>query len=417
MKTIPNDTQMVDLDVLDFTFGGDAFGRMEDGKPVFVPFAIPGERVRVRIPTERKDYNIGELVEVLKPSPRRQKPRCPHFGVCGGCHYQHLEYAHQLEVKNKIVLDQMRRIGKMAEPPVNPIIPSPQEWNYRNSMQFHLSPSGKPGFKDTSGANVLEVNECHLPLPELGELWPKLDIDPSTGINRVLLRAGSDGELLAGLESEFEIPPQLELDLPLSLHYLGKQQDYLMAGDEYNVMTVGGVNFAVSPRSFFQVNLPQAEAMVNYVLQNCEVSLESTLLDLYCGVGLFSAFLAPRVKQLVGVELSESACDDFALNLDAYENVSLYVGRVEEVVSSLELRPDIVILDPPRAGLDKRVVEYLKTVSPSKLIYVSCDPSTLARDCRRLMEGGFKVESIQPFDLFPQTYHVETVVLMSRVKE
>lgn len=406
--------QVIDLDVLDFTFGGDTFGRVEDGKPVFVPFAIPGERVRVRIPTTRKDYSIGELVEVLSPSPRRVQPRCRHFGICGGCHYQHLSYEHQLEIKQKIVLDQMRRIGKMQDPPVKAIVPSPLEWNYRNTMQFHISPGGRPGFRDTRGAEVVEVQECHLPLPELADLWPNLDIDPASGIDRVMLRAGSDGELLAGLEGSAEKPPELSIDFPLSLHYLGRQQDYLMAGDAFSTMTVNGVNFAVSPRSFFQVNLPQAEAMVKYVLSICEVSKTITVLDLYCGVGLFSAFLAPQVKQLMGVELSESACNDFALNLDAYDNVSLYIGKVEDVVSSLEIKPDLVIVDPPRAGLDKRVVEYLKAAAPRQVIYVSCDPSTLARDCKRLVDGGFRVESIQPFDLFPQTYHLENVVLLSR---
>jgi len=164
-------SQLIDLDVLDFAFGGAAFGRMADGKPVFVPFAIPGERVRVSIPQERKDYNIGELVEVLTPSPRRIEPRCRHFGVCGGCHYQHLTYAHQLEVKQKIVLDQMKRIGKLVDPPIQPIVLSPAEWNYRNTMQFHISSAGKPGFRDTSGLVVMEAQECHLPLPEIGDLW------------------------------------------------------------------------------------------------------------------------------------------------------------------------------------------------------------------------------------------------------
>ncbi len=415
--TNTNDTQVIDLDVLDFTFGGAAFGRMEDGKPVFVPFAIPGEKVRVRLPIERKDYNIGELVEVLVPSPRRVEPRCRHFGVCGGCHYQHISYEHQLEIKQKIVIDQMQRIGKMQDPPVRSIIPSPAEWNYRNTMQFHISPGGRPGFRDTKGTKVVEVQECHLPLQELGELWPNLDIDPASGIDRVLLRVGSDGELLAGLEGNPGKPPELVIDFPLSLYYLGSQQDYLMAGDAFSTMTVNDVNFAVSPRSFFQVNLPQAEAMVNYVLANCEVSKTSTVLDLYCGVGLFSAFLAPRVKELAGVELSESACTDFALNLDAFDNVSLFIGKVENIVSSLEIKPDLVIVDPPRAGLDKRVVAYLNESSARQIIYVSCDPSTLARDCSRLVDGGYKVESIQPFDLFPQTYHVETVVLMSRTND
>jgi 23S rRNA (uracil1939-C5)-methyltransferase len=414
MMNEPEITKLVDLDVVDFTFGGDAFGRMEDGKPVFVPFAMPGEKVRVRIPTEKKDYCIGKLEQVISPSLRRVVPRCEHFTDCGGCHYQHLSYEHQLEVKQKIVTDQLRRIGKISDPQVNEIIPSPMQWNYRNTVQFHVSPNGKLGFRESNGSRIVEVKECHLPVPELGELWPKLDIDPASGINRIMLRVGSDGELLAGLECEHDFPPEFNLDFPLSVHFLGKEQDYLLAGDSHSVMTVNGVDFMVSPRSFFQVNLAQAEAMVQYVLANCEVSSNSTVLDLYCGVGLFSAFLAPKVKELVGVELSESACNDFATNLDARDNVSLYIGRVEEIVPSLQVLPDLVIVDPPRAGLDKKVVETLKKSSTRQLVYVSCDPSTLARDCKRLIEGGFAIDKVQPFDLFPQTYHVETIVLMSR---
>ena len=403
-----------ELELLDFTFGGDAFGRLADGKPVFVPFGLPGELVRVQIPQEKPDYCFGRLVEILTPSPRRIQARCPHFTACGGCHYQHLSYEHQLEVKHKIVTDQMRRIGKISEPAVNPVVPSAAEWNYRNTMQFHLSPAGKPGFKDGTGERVVEITECHLPVPGVNEVWPNLDIEAGIGINRVMLRAGTDGDVLAGLEGALDRPPELKLDMPISLHYLGKGQDFLMAGDAYSVMTVNGVDFAVSPRSFFQVNLPQAEAMVKYVLANCGATHESTVLDLYCGVGLFSRFLAPLVTALAGVELSESACNDFALNLDAFDNVSLYVGKVEDIASSIEIHPDLVILDPPRAGLDKRVVAYLAESTAKRLVYVSCDPATLARDCRRLTAGGFEIESIQPFDLFPQTFHVETVCLLTR---
>jgi len=406
-----------ELELLDFTFGGDAFGRLADGKPVFVPFGLPGERVRVQIPQEKPDYCLGRLVEIITPSPRRIDARCPHFTDCGGCHYQHLAYEHQLEVKHKIVTDQMRRIGKITEPAVNPVVPSPDQWNYRNTMQFHLSPGGKPGFKDTTGEVVVEIRECHLPVAEISDVWPNLEIDPRVGVKRIMLRAGSDGEMMVGLEGELDTPPELTLDMPLSMHYLGRGQDFLLAGDAYSMMTVNGIDFAVSPRSFFQVNLPQAEAMVKYLLANCGATPESTVLDLYCGVGLFSAFLAPLVKELVGVELSESACNDFAVNLDVYENVSLYVGKVEDIVSIIEVKPDVVILDPPRAGLDKRVVKYLSESSVNRLVYVSCDPATLARDCRRLVDSGYKVESIQPFDLFPQTFHVETVVLMSRTND
>lgn len=408
---------IVELDILDFTFGGDAFGRMADGKPVFVPFAMPGDRVRVRLPNVIKDYGFGQLVEVVKPAAGRIAPRCRHFSVCGGCHYQHIAYEQQLAVKQKIVADQMRRIGKITSPLVNEIIPSPNDWHYRATMQFHLSENGKPGFRASGGAEVVEISECHLPVPEINEIWPLLDIDSASGIKRVLLRAGSDGELLAGLESERELPPEFNVDFPLSVHFLGRGGDYLMAGDAHNVMTVNGVDFAVSPRSFFQVNLAQAGRMVDYILANVSIDSKDTALDLYSGVGLFSVFLAPRVKELVAVESSESACDDFAANQDKFDNVSLYIGTAEQVLSGLQLQPDVVIVDPPRAGLGKGVVDYLVKSTARELVYVSCDPATLARDCKRLVDGGFTIRSIQPFDLFPQTYHVETVVLITRVKE
>jgi len=253
-----------------------------------------------------------------------------------------------------------------------------------------------------------------LPMAEIGALWPQLDIDPGSGIKRVMLRVGSDGELLAGLESAGELPPEFNLDFPLSVHFLGSGGDYLMAGDAHNLMTVNGVDFLVSPRSFFQVNLAQAGRMVDYVLANTTINTGDTALDLYSGVGLFSAFLAPRVKELIAVEASESACDDFAVNLDAYNNVSLYVGSAEQILPGLQATPDLVLVDPPRAGLAKGVVDFLIKSVASELVYVSCDPATLARDCKRLVEGGFTIQSIQPFDLFPQTYHIECVVMLEK---
>jgi len=404
----------VDLEMIDFSYGGRAFARLPDGRPVFVPFATPGDRVRVRIMEQGKDYCTGQLVEVLRPAPGRIAPRCRHFTACGGCHYQHLPYEQQLEVKQKIVTDQMRRIGKITTPAVNQIIPSPDEWHYRNTMQFHISDNGRPGFRASDGKTIIEVGECHLPMPEIGALWPQLEIDPESGIRRVTLRVGSDGELLAGLESASELPPEFSLDFPLSVHFLGSGGDYLMAGDAHNLMTVNGVDFLVSPRSFFQVNLAQAGRMVDYVLANAIINAGDTALDLYSGVGLFSAFLAPRVKELIAIEASESACDDFATNLDAYNNVSLYMGSAEQILPGLQAAPDLVLVDPPRAGLAKGVVDYLIKSSVSELVYVSCDPATLARDCKRLVEGGYVIRSIQPFDLFPQTYHVECAVILEK---
>ena len=175
------------------------------------------------------------------------------------------------------------------------------------------------------------------------------------------------------------------------------------------ILTASSNDFVVSAASFFQVNSSQAGNMVNYLLQTLPLGPSTVLLDVYCGVGLFSAFMAPRVKTCIGIELASTACRDFVTNLDEFENVSLYEGAAEEVLPGLELKADVVIVDPPRAGLDVRALDALAASRPGVLAYVSCDPATLARDAKRLMKAGYQLESVQPFDLFPQTFHVETI--------
>lgn len=312
-----------------------------------------------------------------------------------------------------MVENQLRRIGRFSDLSVNNVIPSPEPYNYRNTVQFHLSPQGRLGLKAWDGTSVVEVSECLLPAAELNDLWPMLEIDPQSGIQRVLLRTDSNQQPLAALEGTQESPPEFSVDFPLSVHFFSKSGDTLLAGDLYNQMVVNGKQFVVSPRSFFQVNLPQAEALIAFILENIELKANDVVFDLYSGVGLFSAFLAPQVKEVVAVEASESACEDFAINLDEHENVSLYVGSVEQVLPGLDLSPDLVIVDPPRSGLGKGVIDSLLSNPTRELVYVSCNPATLARDLKSLVEGGYSVRIIQPFDFFPQTYHVETCVLLS----
>lgn len=396
------------------SFGGDAVGRLPDGKAVFVPFGITGERVRVEIVDDKKNYSRGRIIEVLSPSPKRIRPRCPHFMECGGCHYQHLAYADQLTLKQAIVTEQFQRVGKIVDPPVKTIIPSPLEWNYRNTVQFHLSRNGKPGYQRAGANGVVEIRECHLPLPGINTLWPLLELDAKAGLQRVSVRCGSDDELLVGLESNRPQPPEFEVDFPLSVVFLGPEELLLLSGEDYSLMQVHGRTFRVSAASFFQVNLAQAEAMVKHVLANVKLTKSSTLVDAYCGVGLFSAFLAPLVKEVIGIEIAESSCNDYAANLDEFDNVSLYIGAVEEVLPALKLKPDVVLLDPPRAGLEGAALAGVVESAPKQIVYVSCDPATLARDLRKLLEGGYLLESVTPFDLFPQTYHVECIAILNK---
>jgi len=187
-----------------------------------------------------------------------------------------------------------------------------------------------------------------------------------------------------------------------------------MAGETFLPMEVNGRVFRVSAPSFFQVNTAMAEKMVSYLLETLPLSSETTLLDVYCGVGLFSAFFAPRVGRLIGIESSAAACEDFAANLDEFDSVELYEAPAEIALPALEANPDVAVVDPPRAGLDRRALDALIRLAPSILAYVSCDPSTLARDAARLSKGGYRLESLAFFDLFPQTYHIETISIFRR---
>lgn len=403
-------TFIVELEKL--VYGGDALGRLADGRVVFVPFALPGERARLRAVEERSRHVRAELVEVLTASPARIPPRCKHFGVCGGCHYQHLAYADQLAAKAEILRDQLARLGRFEDPPVRPAVPAPQEWNYRNHIQFHLTPEGRLGFVGTDGRGVVAISECHLPEPALGGLWPGLEFDPGLGLKRVSLRLGADGESMLVLESPE--PPELESESNLSVVHLLDGEAVVMAGDDSLTMEVNGRLFRVSAGAFFQVNTAMAGKMAAHLLERLPVTPETTLLDVYCGVGLFSAFFAARVGRLVGIEVSPAACEDFAANLDEFENVELYQAPAEEVLPGLEVRAEAVIVDPPRAGLEKRVLEALLAQGPGRIAYVSCDPSTLARDAGRLARGGYRLAEVTPFDLFPQTYHIESVSIFEK---
>ena len=395
-------------------YGGECIGHLPDGRAVFVPYALPGEQVRVELVEEKRGFARARLLEVVRPAAERITPRCAHYGVCGGCHYQHTDYATQLKIKGRVVRDQLERIGGVTNPPVAEVVASPAAWNYRNTVQFHITPNGKIGYQGWGTHRVVPINECHLPEDMLNQIWPQLDLEPLPGIERIDLRLGAEDEALLALESSDLAAPEFSVDFPLSAVHLGPAGKLILAGDDYLLMKINERVFKVSAESFFQVNTAQAEAMVNHVLNVLELDKNNTVLDVYCGVGLFSAFLASRVKRCIGVELSESACDDYAVNLDEFDNVELYVGAAEEILPGLNIRPDIVVADPPRAGMERAALDALIHLQPQTIAYVSCDPATLARDVKRLVAGGYNLKQVTPFDLFPQTYHVECIALMNK---
>lgn len=410
----------VEVRLTTLTYGGDALGRLPDGRAVFVPYALPGETVRIRLVEEKRGHARAELVEVLKPSPERITPRCIHFGMCGGCHYQHMPYEEQLEAKRMILADQLVRIGKLKDPPVQATVPSPESYYYRNHVQFHLTASGKLGYHLARSDEVFVVEECHLPERLINQVWPQLNFEALPEIERVGLRSGTGDDVQLILESsELEVPDFSLEDLDISAVHLSPGGTIVLAGSDRVEIEVLGRPFQVSAGSFFQVNTAMSEKMVTHVLEGITrfhpLTQQMTALDVYCGAGLFSAFLAPEVGRLIGIESEPSAVDDFVVNLDEFDHIEVYEAPAEEVLVSLDVPVDLVLVDPPRAGLGREVLDGLVRLAPQMLVYISCDPSTLARDVSRLVNAGYKIEQITPFDLFPQTYHIESVVLMSKI--
>lgn len=406
-------------------YGGDCLGRMPDGRAIFVPFVLPGELAEIELTEQKERFARGRLVKLLERSPERVDPPCPYFSVCGGCHYQHLGYSRQVELKKDLVRDQLERIGKLTNLPEITITASPAPFGYRNQVQFHpvhqenAEDTSSLGFKRAASDEVLPINKCLLIPEDLNELLSQIELEGESGIARIAMRIDSDGEIMLVLEGENDNPPELMFDLPVSATYLSPDGRSLnLGGNDALVYHVLDKDFLVSPESFFQVNLPVAEEMVRHVLTLIEGQEKLEILELYSGVGLFTHFLAPHASQLTAIESSPSACFDFAGNLDELENISLYEGAVEVILPEIveQIKPiDLVVLDPPRAGLNAKARQALIDLAPQEIIYISCDPSTLARDLKHFSEAGYNLQSVHAFDMFPQTAHVECVVLMSRV--
>ena len=409
-----NSSASIDLVVETYTYRGEVLGRLPDGRAAFVPFALAGERVRVKLVDEKQRYVRARLIEVLEPSPDRIPPRCRHFTHCGGCHYQHLNNKAQLAAKQAIVQDQLARIGKLDYVTVKPTR-SGAEWLYRNHIQFHLTPQGKLGYHRIGSDTILPVEECHLPEEVLNRIWPQLDFDAPEEPTRVGLRVGLSDEVQMIIESQSINPPALMIeDVPVSAVHISPAGPLVMAGSEQLAIEVHQRLFQVSAGSFFQTNTAMAGKLVEYLREHLPLAAETSVLELYCGVGLFSAFIAPLVECLVCVESSASACEDFLVNLDEFDNVELYEAQSWQVFGEIDLHPDVILLDPPRSGLDKRTLDGVVEMRPPAIAYVSCDPATFARDAKRLNSANYQLQEITPFDLFPQTYHIETVSIWRR---
>ncbi len=448
----------IDVELTDLAYGGDAVGRYE-GRVLFVPGGIPGERVRVEIVEERRGHARADLLEIVRPSSERIEPAYPEL-MNSGCHWQHIAYSAQLTWKAHIVRQLLVRIGKQPDAFVHPTIGMPLNvppWQYRNYAVFTVGSNGEIGFKLTESHDVQDLEQCGLLHPALdqvyqlvrrklidyfgdtlGQMLQSLTIrgaigavsNATTGIALNAVKAVPTLLILSARPgSQLEDPQQLAQDLMtiapgivgVIIERVGGRYGRVFVGQEFLTDVVLGRRFRISADSFFQVNPVQTAVLVERALTLLEPQRHDVVLDGYSGVGLFSTFLASQCSRVIAIESQPSAVMDARAGcaLNNQNNITALEGTLERVLSQLHYRHeriDCVLVDPPRAGCHPKALQALQTMAPRTIVYVSCDPSTLARDIATLCTGGrYRLVAAQPVDMFPQTYHIESVALLMRV--
>lgn len=404
--------QTIELELTAMAHGGKALGRA-DKRTVFVPYTIPGERVLARITQDKGRVAFAEGVRLLDASADRVYPRCPHFGPgrCGLCHWQHIDYDAQLLLKQDVLADQLARIGGFEDADVLPVIPSPQVWGYNYHMTMIAGENGQPGYPGVDEGRIILIEECHIIHPDLLELYDRLDLQ-FDGLRRLRLQIDSDGDMMLILTMADDNAPELHLDVPVSVNMLlSDNEPVSLIGESHSRYTVNGHSFRVTAGSFFRPNVAQISNLVDVVMSALSLFGNEAVLDLYGGVGLFSAFIAPHAGLVTLIESYPPAVTDAESNLEEFEHVDLIEGAVEDVLPGLEDSYDAAVLDPPAEGLSVEVIDILAELRIPRLVYVSSDPATLARDAQRLSQKGYTLRGVQPIDFAPQTYYIDSVAV------
>ena len=368
-----------------------------DGETIGVFGGIPGELVKARIYRYRRRKRsvvVGIVTEVIERSPHRVEAPCPNFGPCSGCQWQHIEYQHQLALKREIVRDTFSSYGTLKEVNISPTLPAPAQFEYRNHARFTVRFGGQMGFSNRITRRFVRIENCMLMTPIINETLDGLQDKVSETTNLSVRVGVNTGDRL--------IQPTLSaLDIPFS------------SGQKWYTERLKGRIFQVASPSFFQVNTPQSETLIDLVSEYLALNKEQTLVDAYAGVGTFAAILAPSVKKVYAIEESASAVHDASSALSDVKNIEFLLGKTEKVLGDIIDDIDALILDPPRVGCHPDSLKAVIEKQPLRIAYVSCDPSSLARDLDILVKGNYRVNNIQPVDMFPQTYHVECVATLT----
>ncbi|MGD1806451.1 23S rRNA (uracil(1939)-C(5))-methyltransferase RlmD [Dapis sp. BLCC M126] len=466
--------QLVEISITDLTDNGDGVGRYDE-KVVFVPDTVPGDRLIARLTIVKPKYAYGKLHQLLEKSDQRIKPYCIVADKCGGCQWQHINYEYQLQAKQNQVIQALERIGLLKLPKVEPTLASPSPFGYRNKVTYPLGISSKgevkAGYYQKASHKLINLNQCPIQDQRLNPLlkeikqditrqeWKIYDENKHIGILRHLsLRIGEKtGEILLTLvvngsqENPEKLLPGITLEakkwledysrlVGVCLNYNCKatntifgQQTVCIAGQSYVQENFGDLNFQLTADTFFQVNTRAAERLMEFVVEELTLSGLEIIVDAYCGVGTFTLPLAKylqdishndsleigkRKSMVIGLEVQQVAIDraKFNAEINNLTNVNFYEGKVEDLLPQLEIKPDIVLLDPPRKGCDRSVLETLLEILPERIVYISCKPATLARDLKFLCSTDkYYLSKVQPVDFFPQTSHVECAAFLVKL--
>ncbi len=469
----PERGDRLELTTESLAFEGKAVARRADGYVIFVEGAIAQERIVAEIKKAKGSFAEAKLVEILESGPDRRTPICPYFGICGGCALQHLSYEAQLRWKKQQVVDLFERVGKVPTPPVRDVLAAPTEYHYRNKMEYSFSDERWLTEEEISGGipvdrfalglhvrerfdRVIDTKVCFLPYPIVADILdftrrfvqehrlvvyttPRLAEQMEAGLLRFLVvkTSHATGEVMVNIVTSREEPDviaryALELvqtvpQVTTVVNNINGKRSQVAVG-EYEIIyhgdgtirdKIGGATYRISANSFFQANTPQAERLYEIAANFAEVGPDDEVWDLYCGTGTISLFIANRVKHVLGIELVESAIADARANAEAngLTNVDFIAGDLKNILAAKERilhpTPHTLIIDPPRSGMHPDVIREVLKLAPARIAYISCNPSTQARDVALLMER-YDLLELQPVDMFPQTYHIECVAKLRR---
>ncbi|MEZ2657925.1 23S rRNA (uracil(1939)-C(5))-methyltransferase RlmD [Aneurinibacillus aneurinilyticus] len=445
--------ETVELTIEDLSHEGNGVGRYE-GYTLFVPGALPGERIVAKTTKLKKQFGYARLIEIVDAAANRTEPLCPVYRRCGGCTLQHMDYEGQLAFKRKLVEDNLRRIGKIEGVPVHPTLGMKEPWRYRNKAQVPIGEEEGGligGFYAQRSHEIIDMEACLIQHEKSDEVVARVkEIAGKYGIRayneetqhgllrHVVTKVGfATGQVMIVLVTNGDKLPHKEaLTQELAQAIPGvasivqnintKKTNVIFGdttrvlwGEEYIYDTIGEVKFAISARSFYQVNPVQTERLYGKALEYAALMGDENVIDAYCGIGTISLFLAQKAKRVFGVEIVPDAIEDAKRNarLNSMDNVTFAVGEAETIIPQWYeegSNADVIVVDPPRKGCDKRLLDTITAMKPERVVYVSCNPATLARDLRILEDGGYRTIEVQPVDMFPHTNHVECCSLLVR---